>query len=294
MPFARDSARGTFAGGWFFRYAFSGMAKPNFIELPGCDPIPIIFEDRSVLAIDKPRGWMLVPDSWRKTNWNLQTAIDSSIRADDFWARSRNLRYLRHVHRLDADTSGVMLFAKSEGAMRAMGDLFESRRMEKTYLAVVEGVPRQNEWKCELPIGSDPKNFGKMRVDYSEEGKEAETHFRVLLGNERFTLIEACPLTGRTHQIRLHLAASDSPIMCDEIYGRVEKGFRLGLRAVRLAYKDTFTRRLVTILAPTENFLKEFGFKLTPELQKEKWVRRAFVPKDKGQVEKPPLAAKKV
>ena len=77
------------------------MAKPNFIDLPGCDPIPIIYEDRAVLAIDKPRGWMLVPDSWRKTNWNLQTAIDSSIRADDFWARSRNLTYLRHVHRLE-------------------------------------------------------------------------------------------------------------------------------------------------------------------------------------------------
>ena len=250
------------------------MAKPNFIELPGCEPIPIIFEDRSVLAIDKPRGWMLVPDSWRKTNWNLQTGIDSSIRADDFWARSRNLRYLRHVHRLDADTSGVMLFAKSEGAMRAMGDLFESRQMEKTYLAVVEGVPREKEWICELPIGPDPKNFGKMRVDRTAEGKEAETHFRVWLSNERFTLIEASPLTGRTHQIRLHLAESGSPIMCDEIYGRVEKGFRLGLRAVRLAYKDTFTRRLVTILAPAESFLQEFGFKLTPELQQAKWVRR--------------------
>jgi RluA family pseudouridine synthase len=248
------------------------MAKPNFIELPGCDLIPIIFEDRSVLAIDKPRGWMLVPDSWRKTNWNLQTAIDSSIRADDFWARSRNLRYLRHVHRLDADTSGVLLFAKSEGAMRAMGDLFESRRMEKTYLAVVEGVPREQEWTCELPLGPDPKNCGRMRVDLTGEGKEAETHFRVLQSNERFTLIEASPLTGRTHQIRLHLAQSDSPIMCDELYGRVEKGFRLGLRAVRLAYKNTFTRRPVNILAPVELFLKEFGFKLTPELAKEKWA----------------------
>jgi RluA family pseudouridine synthase len=257
------------------------MAKPNFIELPGCDPIPIIFEDRSVLAIDKPRGWMLVPDSWRKTNWNLQTAIDSSIRADDFWARSRNLRYLRHVHRLDADTSGVMLFAKSEGAMRAMGEMFESRRMVKTYLAVVEGVPREKEWTCELPLGPDPKNFGKMRVDTSEAGKEAETHFRVLASNDRFTLIESSPLTGRTHQIRVHLAQSGSPIMCDELYGRVEKGFRLGLRAVRLAYKDTFTRRPVTIIAPVESFLKEFGFKLTLELEKEKWVRRPFVPKEK-------------
>jgi 23S rRNA pseudouridine1911/1915/1917 synthase len=237
------------------------MAKPNFIELPGCDPIPIIYEDRSVLAIDKPRGWMLVPHSWRKTNWNLQAAIDSSMRADDFWAKSRNLKYLRHVHRLDADTSGVMLFAKSEGAMQAMSDMFESRRMEKTYLAVVAGAPREHEWTCTLPIGPDPDRFGKMRVDNSDEGKEAETHFRVLQKNERFTLIEASPLTGRTHQIRLHLAESGTPIMCDELYGRVEKGFRLGLRAVRLAYKDPFTRRPVNILAPAENFLREFGFK---------------------------------
>ncbi|HTB85639.1 MAG TPA: RluA family pseudouridine synthase [Candidatus Sulfotelmatobacter sp.] len=269
------------------------MAKPNFIELPGCDLIPIIFEDRSVIAIDKPRGWMLVPDSWRKTNWNLQTAIDSSIRADDFWARSRNLTYLRHVHRLDADTSGVMLFAKSEGAMRAISDMFESRRMEKTYLAVVEDKPKEQEWTCALPIGPDPLNFGKMRVDDSQDGKDAETHFRTLMSTDRFTLIEASPLTGRTHQIRLHLAESGSPIVCDELYGQVQKGYRLGLRAVRLAYKDTFTRQFVNILAPVENFLKEYGFTLSKELQQSKWVRRAFVPKEKGQGEKPPLPQKK-
>ena len=248
-----------------FSNKFLPMAKTNSIQLPGCDPIPILFEDRSVLAIDKPRGWMLVPHSWRQTNWNLQAAIDSSIRADDFWARSRNLKYLRHVHRLDADTSGVMLFAKSEGAMRAMGDMFESRQMEKTYFAVVEGKPRQPEWVCELPLGPNPKKFGSMRVDRTEEGKEAETRFRVLQSNERFTLIEASPLTGRTHQIRVHLAESGSPIMCDELYGRVEKGFRLGLRAVRLAYKDTFTRRPVNIVAPTDWFLKEFGFASLPK-----------------------------
>jgi 23S rRNA-/tRNA-specific pseudouridylate synthase len=171
--------------------------------------------------------------------------------------------------------------------------MFESRRMEKTYLAIVEGVPREKEWTCELPLGPDPKNFGKMRVDYTEEGRESETHFRVLQSNERFTLIEASPLTGRTHQIRLHLAESGSPIMCDELYGRVEKGFRLGLRAVRLAYKDTFTRRPVNIIAPAEFFLKEFGFKLTPEQEQAKWVRRPFVPKEKGPGEKPQLPAKK-
>jgi hypothetical protein len=117
-----------------------------------------------------------------------------------------------------------------------------------------------------------------MRVDNSEEGREAETHFRVLQSNERFTLIKASPLTGRTHQIRVHLAQSGSPIVCDELYGRVQKGFRLGLRAVRMAYKDTFTRRPVTILAPVETFLKEFGFKLTPELENEKWAARQHRP----------------
>src|SRR5882724_9376937 len=269
------------------------MAKPNFIELLGCEPISILYEDCSVLAIDKPRGWMLVPHSWRQTNWNLQAAIDSSIRADDYWAKSRNLKFLRHVHRLDADTSGVMLFAKSLGVVEAMGELFEDRRMEKTYLAVVTGQPRENEWTCQLPLAPDPLKFGKMKVDF-QEGKECETHFRVLQKKEKFTLVEAKPLTGRTHQIRVHLAESGSPIMCDELYGTVEKGYRLGLRAVRLAYQDTFTRRPVTILAPVENFLQEFGFKLTPELQQAKWVRRAFVRKEKGQGGNPPLPGKNV
>jgi RluA family pseudouridine synthase len=248
-----------FDGEFDFSYN-PAMAKPKYIELPGCDLIPILFEDRSVIAIDKPRGWMLVPHSWRQTNWNLQAAIDSSIRADDFWAKSRNLSFLRNVHRLDADTSGVLLFAKSPGAVDTYSDLFEDRRMEKTYLAVVAGVPRENEWTCTLPLGPDPKQFGRMRVDRSDEGKESETHFRMLRKNGRFTLIEAKPLTGRTHQIRVHLAESGTPIMCDELYGRVEKGFRLGLRAVQLAYFDPFTKRRVEIHAPTESFLKEFGF----------------------------------
>lgn len=250
------------------------MAKPNFIELPGCTPIFILYEDRSALAIDKPRGWMLVPHSWRRTNWNLQAAIDSSIRAGDFWARSRNLKYLRHVHRLDADTSGVMLFVKSEGAMRPLSDMFESRRMEKTYLAVVAKNPKAKEWTCDLPIGPDPARFGRMRVDRSETGKDAVTRFRVLTGNSRFTLIEASPLTGRTHQIRLHLAASGCPIVCDELYGQVERGFRLGLRAVRLAYRDTFTRKFVDIIAASEEFLKEYGFVPTSELRSTRWFQR--------------------
>ncbi len=235
------------------------MAKPDFIELPDCEPIPILYEDRSALAIDKPRGWMLAPVSWQKTSRNLQAAIESSIAGRDFWARSRGLKFLRYVHRLDADTSGILLFAKSHGAVERFFELFEGRKMEKTYLAVVVGVPQQKTWTCQLKLAPDKKRFRKMKVN-GRFGKEAETHFRFLETRGRFSLIEAKPVTGRTHQIRIHLAESGLPIVSDELYGKAENNFQLGLRAVRLAYVDSFTKRRVEIHAPTEKFLKEYGF----------------------------------
>ena len=129
------------------------MARPNTIELPDCEPIPILYEDRSVMAVDKPRSWMLLPVSWQNTARNLQAAINSSIAARDFWARSRGLKFLRYIHRLDADTSGVLLFSKSPGALESFGEMFEGRRMEKNYLAVVAVEPREigmdlPSWRC--------------------------------------------------------------------------------------------------------------------------------------------------
>jgi len=239
------------------------MAKPNFIELPFCEPISILYEDRSVLAIDKPRGWLLVPVNWQNTNRNLQAAINSSISAGDWWAKSRNLKFLRYVHRLDTDTSGVMLFAKSMGAVEAFGDIFESRQMEKNYLAIVEGVPRETEWTCRLPLAPDPRQVGRMIID-TQEGKECETRFRLLQKKERISLVEAHPLTGRTHQIRVHLAQSGCPIVSDELYGRVDSRMQLGLRAIKLGYVDPFTRRRVEIRAPIDGFMSEYGF--TPSL----------------------------
>ena len=240
------------------------MPRPNHIELGDGTTIPILHEDRSVIAIDKPAGWMLVPHTWQKTNRNLQAAIVSSIGAGDFWARSRNVKFLRYVHRLDAETSGVLLFARSYGAVESYGRLFESRQMEKSYLVVVHGIPSAKEWTCREPIGPDPKQIGRMQVD-SREGKHAETHFRILQTGSRTSLLEAQPVTGRTHQIRIHLLAGGHPVVGDELYGpdakkpsRGKSG--LGLRSVFLGYIDPFTRKPIRIEAPAADFLKEFRF----------------------------------
>lgn len=237
------------------------MAKPERIELPTGENIPILYEDRSVLAIDKPAGWMLVPFSWQRTNRNLQAALMSSIRHGDHWARSRNLKFLRFVHRLDAETTGILLLAKSPGAVEVYSGLFEGRKMHKLYLAVVEGKPLRAVWNSNSRIGPDPNRRGRMKIA-PDTGKDAETAFRLVETRNERSLIEARPRTGRTHQIRLHLAEAGLPIAGDALYGRERRPATtgLGLRAVRLSYEDPFTKRHVEIRAPIEGFLTEYGF----------------------------------
>lgn len=237
------------------------MGKPSEIELPGGERIGILYEDRSAMAIDKPPGWILAPDSWKHTDRNLQAALVESLRTGAFWARARQLRYLRFVHRLDADTSGVLLLARSPGALRALSRLFENRQAQKVYLAVVRGKPRADKWTCGLAIAPEPGQPGVMRT-VGRGGKPAETRFCVLETGSRGSLVEARPVTGRTHQVRLHLAASGCPVLGDNLYGPASRGEHpgLALRAVRLAYRDPFTGRPVQIQAPAEAFLHEHGF----------------------------------
>jgi RluA family pseudouridine synthase len=240
------------------------VSKPSQIELLDGTRISILFEDRSVLAMDKPAGWMLAPDSWENTGRNLQLALASSLRAGPHWARARHLTYLRFVHRLDAETSGVLLLARNAGALQAYSRLFATRRVEKRYLAVVQGTPRASEWTCRLPIGSDPGRLGRMKID-RRDGKEAETRFQVLHAGSGSVLLQVHPITGRTHQIRLHLAASGHPVVGDPLYGPVAPSHQrnqpdLALRASLLAYPDPFQKRFVRIQAPVADFCRRYGF----------------------------------
>jgi 23S rRNA-/tRNA-specific pseudouridylate synthase len=154
--------------------------------------------------------------------------------------------------------------------VRSYGELFESRRMEKVYLAVVERPPKQLSWVCEEPIGEESSSPKRMKLD-RRHGKAAETQFKVLATRERGTLIEARPVTGRTHQIRVHLAHSASPVVGDAVYGRGNKGDAMALRSIMLAYNDPFTGRRVCVKAPVDAFLKMYNF-APNEIGLDEWI----------------------
>lgn len=241
--------------------------KPALIEIPEAKlVIPILFENRSIIAIDKPAGWLLAPSHWKNTSRNLQRTLELSILARDFWARSRNLKYIRFLHRLDAETSGVLLLVKNPGAIPAYNKLFAKGLIEKYYAAVVHGVPQWKTFPCRLSISQSPDNPTKMRIN-KKHGKFAETIFTVVATRADKTLLIAQPLTGRTHQIRVHLTALGLPILGDKLYGEKDtssqkQNHTIALRACRVRFKDPFENKLLDIQAPMQDFLSKYGFEL--------------------------------
>lgn len=176
----------------------------------------------------------------------------------------RQLRFLRYVHRLDAETSGVLLLARSPGALHALSRLFAEQAVKKRYLAVVAGTPAKPVWTCRLPLVTPTGPGGRARVE-PRAGRPAETSFAVLATRRHplwgpLALVEARPRTGRTHQIRVHLAVTSLPVLGDALYGGPPCPAGLGLRAVGLAYRDPFTKREVHITAPGKEFARRFGF----------------------------------
>lgn len=185
-------------------------------------PLAIVYEDADVLVIDKPAGMVVhpAPGHERGTVVNAvlhhapDVHINGSIRPGI-------------VHRLDKDTSGLLIIAKNERAMAALTAQFQERQVQKSYLALLDGAVEPDEGTIDVPIGRDPRN--RQRMAALREGRPAVSHFRVLERWGNFTLVEVRIETGRTHQIRVHCAFIGHPVTGDPIYGRPQRAADLPL-----------------------------------------------------------------
>jgi RluA family pseudouridine synthase len=230
----------------------------NLVRLSREWQVEALYEDRALLAINKPAGLIAAPESWSRTRRNLMLYLQEGIARRAFWAASRGIRWLRNVHRIDADTSGILLLAKSPVALDRMTALWERREVAKEYVALVEGRPRANSFRIARGLAPHPKRQGMMVPD-DRRGKSAETLVEVTQRFARHALLRVTPITGRTHQIRVHLAGAGLPIVADPLYGTGKPAPmpRLGLHAARLRFSHPFTHQPVEIVAPWPEDLRE-------------------------------------
>jgi 23S rRNA pseudouridine1911/1915/1917 synthase len=179
-------------------------------------PLTIVYEDNNLIVIDKPAG-MLVHPSAGHMHGTLVHAVLGHV--PDIAGVGFELRP-GIVHRLDRDTSGLIVVAKNDLAHRDLQRQFKARTVEKVYLALVDGAPPTERGRIEAHIGRDLRDRKRMGVVRPEQGRASVTEYRVLERFPAHTLIEARPLTGRTHQIRVHLAFLGCPVAGDIVYGR--------------------------------------------------------------------------
>ncbi|MBI4617002.1 MAG: RluA family pseudouridine synthase, partial [Planctomycetes bacterium] len=184
------------------------------------------WEDEHLLVVDKPAGLAVHPGAGRPAGTLVHGLLARGAAGGEDPLRPGI------VHRLDRDTSGVILFAKEDEAHVGLARQFEKREVEKTYLAIVKGQPGMDEFEVNLPLGTHPKNRLKIAVR-PEGGSPARTRFRVLERYRRFSLVEASPATGRTHQIRVHLQAFGNPVAADPLYSGASEIFPSDVRGVR-------------------------------------------------------------
>lgn len=195
--------------------------------------IPVLFEDEHLLALDKPAGLLISPDRFAPERPSLMQLAHAAIAAGKPWAHERNLTYLANAHRLDAETSGVLLLAKNKSALIALANLFSSEKPVRNYVALVQGVPPDERFEVAAKISPHPVRAGLMRVD-PRDGKKSKTQFAVLEKFSRWSLVRCTPLTERPQQIRLHLSHAGFPVVGDELHGgknlwlsRLKKDFHL-------------------------------------------------------------------
>lgn len=199
--------------------------------------IDVLYEDEDILAVNKPEGLVAVPER-RRVEQSLIEML-STQRAEKLYI----------VHRIDRETSGVIVFARNAEAHRQLNRQFETRSVEKVYLALVHGIIRDDQGEIDKPL----RQFGSGRVGVDDQrGKASVTEFRVLDRLPAFTLLEVRPRTGRRHQIRVHLYSIGHPVLGDPLYGdkAVQSSYpRLMLHARRLSLHLPSGQRL-TLEAP--------------------------------------------
>jgi len=224
------------------------IPPPETIDLaPEEIPLTIIYQDNDIIVLDKPPGLTVHPAPGHPSG----TLVNALLAAcPDLRGIAGTLRP-GIVHRLDKDTSGLMVVAKNDRAQRALQRQLRDREVHKTYLALVHGVPRPREGSIEAPIGRHPKNRKKMAVVAG--GREATTRYRVReeLGGGRYSLLEVEPVTGRTHQIRVHMSALGHAIIGDATYGKHSDFIaRQALHASKLAFAMPLGGRAVEFESP--------------------------------------------
>lgn len=221
--------------------------------------LEVLLEDPEVLALNKPAGLVVHPGSGRPTGTLVHRLLAAYPELEGVGGPGRP----GVVHRLDKDTSGVLLIARSPSAYWNLVRQFASREVEKRYLAFVHGVPRQPHGTIVAPIGRHPHHRKRMAV--RAEGKEAVTEWKLIASGKDCAAIEARPITGRTHQIRVHLKHLGHPIVGDSTYGPRFRGARhrglktprTALHAWKLTFRHPTTEIPLTIMAPLPHDLEE-------------------------------------
>ncbi|MBL8828088.1 MAG: RluA family pseudouridine synthase [Planctomycetaceae bacterium] len=218
----------------------------------------VIYEDEAIVAFAKPSGLLVVRDRWDHELANLVDLVHEAGHAE--WS---------NVHRIDRDTSGVILFAKHREALNHVARQFEERTVAKTYVALVSPTPKSTTGTIDAPLADDPRRRGRMIVGH--RGAESQTDYEVLEEwRGRWAWVQLRPRTGRTHQLRVHMATLGSPIVCDPFYGsaaplllsQFKRNYRptrdveppqldrLALHAESLAITHPSTAEPLTISAP--------------------------------------------
>ncbi len=227
-------------------------------------PIDIIYEDQDILVVNKPKGMVVHP-----ANGNPDGTLVNAIMAKCKDGLSGIGGELRPgiVHRLDKDTSGLLIVAKNDQAHIKMSEQIKNREVKKIYIALVKGIVKENEATIQMPIGRSQQDRKKMAV--RKDGKEAVTHFKVLKRYLHNTLLELKIDTGRTHQIRVHMAQIGHPVVGDMVYSKGKNEFGVEgqmLHAKRLEFMHPITGKKLILEAPLPKYFEEILQKLDKEM----------------------------